>query len=67
MAQIRIARTVLAHALGLALLGVAGGLQAQEAPQGQASAQQQPGAAQGQAAPPGGVCRRPRTAPEPAG
>ena len=53
MAQIRIARTVLAHALGLALLGVAGGLQAQEAPQGQASAQQQPGAAQGQAAPPG--------------
>ncbi|MEW9571814.1 TonB-dependent receptor [Rhodanobacter sp. Si-c] len=58
MAQIRIARTVLAHALGLALFGVVGGLQAQEAPQGQAASpqgqasQQQSGTAQGQAAPP---------------
>jgi TonB-dependent receptor len=36
MVQVRIARTVLSHALSLALLGVAGMAQAQEPPQGQA-------------------------------
>lgn len=52
MAQIRIARTVLAHALSLALLGVAGGLQAQESSQGQPTSQQS-NATPGQAAPTG--------------